>query len=457
VWRSPDGQELVVAAKGAPEAIVDLCHMAQARREEIVAQVGAMAAQGLRVLGVARGLPVDRSRLPQNQHDFEFEFQGLVGLADPIRPAVPGAIRQCHAAGIRVVMITGDYAGTAQSIAREIGLASPENVITGAELDAMSEEELSRRIRTTNIIARVVPEQKLRIVNALRANGEVVAMTGDGVNDAPALKAAHIGIAMGGRGTDVAREAAGLVLLDDDFSSIVAAVAMGRRIFANIQKAVAFTIAVHVPIAGLSLIPVFFSDWPLILLPVHILFLELIIDPSCAMIFEAEEADPDIMTRPPRDPRAKLFGRRALTVSLAQGLGVLAVVLGVFLVTRWHWRVDGHAGKSEDFARGLAFAALVVANLGLIMTNRSWSRTILGMMKVPNAALWWVVGGACGFLSLAIYVPGLRDLFHFAPLDTKDLVLCLLAGAASITWFEVLKVVRGIRRRGRAHADATAG
>ena len=223
---------------------------------------------------------------------------------------MPAAVAECQAAGVRVVMITGDYPATAQSIARQAGLANCETVITGPELDRMSDEELARRIGDVQVFARVVPEQKLRIVNALKANREIVAMTGDGVNDAPALKAAHIGIAMGGRGTDVARESASLVLLDDDFSSIVAAVRLGRRIFDNIKKAIAFILAVHVPIAGLSMLPVFFADWPLLLLPVHIVFLELIIDPSCSLIFEAEEAEADVMQRPPRSPDERLFSMR---------------------------------------------------------------------------------------------------------------------------------------------------
>ena len=233
-------------------------------------------------------------------------------------------------------MITGDYPGTAQNIARQIGLRSPENVITGPELDTMPDEALNARIREVNIFARVVPEQKLRIVNALKANNEVVAMTGDGVNDAPALKAANIGIAMGGRGTDVAREASALVLLDDDFSSIVQAVKLGRRIFDNIKKAISYIVAIHVPIAGLSLVPVFFGDWPLILLPVHVVFLEFIIDPSCSTVFEAEVAEPNVMRRPPRNPKEPLFSWKALSLAFMQGASLLAVVLAVFVIAR-HW------------------------------------------------------------------------------------------------------------------------
>jgi Ca2+-transporting ATPase len=448
VWQSPDGSQLMTAAKGAPEAIADLCHMAELRRQELTAQVAALASEGLRVLGVAKGRPVTQANLPQIQHDFEFEFLGLVGLADPIRPAVPQAIRECYAAGVRVVMITGDYPATAQSIARQIGLRNTDEIITGSELERMDEAELQHRLARADILARVVPEQKLHIVRALKAQGEVVAMTGDGVNDAPALKAAHIGLAMGGRGSDVARESAGLVLLDDDFSSIVEAIRLGRRIFDNIRKAVSYIFAIHVPIAGLSLIPVFFADWPLILLPVHIVFLELIIDPSCTLIFEAEGAEPNAMTRPPRGPGERLFDMRSLVVSLFQGASVLAIVLGVFLTARW-------LGHSENNARGLTFAALVVANLGLILTNRSWSRTIPAMMKEPNKALWWVVVGATGLLALVIYLPVLRELFHFAPLHRADVVICLLAGAASVLWFEVFKVVR--RRRAMSNSFCERG
>ena len=435
VWNSPDGNEYVIAAKGAPEAIFDLCHLDDGPRDRAIEWVSAMAGEGLRVLGVARCL-IGKERLPEHQHDFPFDFIGLLGLADPIRPDVPQAVAECTQAGIRVVMITGDYPVTAGHIARDVGLPDPESVVTGPELDVMDEATLQERIGSTQVFARAVPEQKLRIVNALKALGRVVAMTGDGVNDAPALKSAHIGIAMGERGTDVARESAALVLVHDDFSSIVKAVRMGRRIFDNIKKALAFIVSVHVPIAGMSVLPVFFADWPLLLMPVHIVFLELIIDPACTLVFEAEHEESDIMSRPPRDPSRPLFDRTTVLISILQGLSVLAVVLTVFL---FGWKLGGDV----DNARALAFATLVVANLGLILTNRSWTRTIFFPRYVPNRALRWVISGALAMLVLVIYTPFLRDLFHFHVLHAGDILLCLAAGMASIAWFELLKWRRG--------------
>ncbi len=251
VWQAADQRGYLVAAKGAPEAIADLCHLGEAEINQLNHQVHSLASQGLRVLGVAKAA-FHSPTLPDEQHEFPFQFIGLLGFADPVRPGVPGALKECYRAGIRVIMITGDYPTTAMSIARKIGLSAKNGCITGAELEGIDDATLQKRIKTVNIFARVVPEQKLRLVNALKNNGEVVAMTGDGVNDAPALKAAHIGIAMGGRGTDVAREASALVLLDDDFSSIVQAVKLGRRIFDNLKKAMAYIFAIHVPIAGLS-------------------------------------------------------------------------------------------------------------------------------------------------------------------------------------------------------------
>jgi Ca2+-transporting ATPase len=438
VWQSPNGSEFVIASKGSPEAIADLCHLDRDRREELAKTVESLSNSGLRILGVARSR-FGSSDLPGQQHDFPFDFVGLVGLADPVRPGVQEATAECAAAGIRVIMITGDYAGTAASIARAIGLPTAAGIITGAELDAMDDGALRERIRSVNIFARVVPEQKLRIVQALKANNEVVAMTGDGVNDAPALKAAHIGIAMGGRGTDVAREASALVLLDDDFSSIVQAVRMGRRIFDNLRKAVAYILSVHVPIAGMSLIPVLFK-WPLVLLPVHIVFLELIIDPACSVVFEAEPEEAGVMNRPPRGPDTPLFSARTVAISLLQGLSVLIVLLAVFLMSL-------RRGQGADEARAMAFTTLIVANLGLIFTNRSWTRSILSSLRSRNAALWWVTGGAVAFLALALSVPFFRTLFNFAVLHPDDIAVCVAAGLFSILWFEVLKLMNHGGRR----------
>ena len=437
VWQAPQGHTYVIAAKGAPEAIADLCHLPKTARREMARQVGLMAKGGLRVLGIAKAV-YQHPRLPAKQHDFPFQFLGLVGLADPVRPSVPAAMEECRKAGVRVVMITGDYPGTAQSIARQIGLTSPDKVITGPELEELDDLLLRERIQKVNIFARILPRQKLRLVVALKAQGEVVAMTGDGVNDAAALKAAHIGIAMGGRGTDVAREAASLVLLDDDFSSIVQAIKLGRRIFDNLKKAMAYIFAIHVPIAGMSLLPILFH-WPLVFFPVHIAFLELIIDPASSLIFEAEREEANVMKRPPRDPQEPLFGRRLILLSLLQGLGILAVILAVFLMAL-------HFGQGPREARALTFTALIIANLCLILTNRSWSRTILASLGTPNKALWWIIAGAVAFLGAVLYIPGLRSLFQFGRLHWDDLLICLGSGILSIAWFEILKIFRNRKR-----------
>jgi Ca2+-transporting ATPase len=434
VWKSPTGQDYVLATKGAPEAIADLCHLNDADRTKAIGdQVAAMAQDGLRVLGVAKGV-FGQQALPGEQHDFTFEFLGLVGLADPVRPTVPAAVEECYTAGIRVVMITGDHPTTAKSIARQAGIKPVDEIITGPELEKLNEAELQVRVRTINVFARMVPEQKLRLVNALKANGEVVAMTGDGVNDAPALKAAHIGIAMGGRGTDIACEAASLVLLTDDFASIVQSVRMGRRIFDHLQKAMNYIVAVHVPIAGMSLVPVLLGG-PIALMPVHILFLELIIDPACSVVFEAEPEDADVMSRPLRNPTLPLFGGRLLGLGLLQGASGLLIVLAIYLSALWSW-------LNASDATALSFTTLVVANLGLIIANRSWTRTIWSTLRTPNAALWWVIGGTTFFLGLTLYVPFLRDLFHFSVLHPNDLALRLAGGLLSVIWFEGLKLFK---------------
>jgi Ca2+-transporting ATPase len=428
VWQARAGEAHVVAAKGAPEAIVDLCHLDAATQTHIAAAVEAMAAQGLRVLGVAQARFAGE-QWPAIEHDFEFEFIGLLGLADPLRAEIPEAVAQCRSAGIRVVMITGDYPATARAIAAQAQLDAGE-VLTGDELAGLSDAALQARLQTVNVCARIAPTQKLRIVQALKANGEIVAMTGDGVNDAPALKAAHVGVAMGGRGTDVAREAASLVLLDDNFASIVRAVRLGRRIFDNLRKAMSYILAVHVPIAGLALLPVMLG-WPVLLYPLHIAFLELVIDPACSMVFENEPSERDVMQRPPRDVQAPLFGGLTLVQALLQGLGALALVLGAYA-----W---GASGLPEGAARAFTFATLVLGNLALIFCNRARSGSLWASLRVPNRTLWVVTGLTLGLLGLALYLPGLAQLFYFAPLDWPDLLRALALGLLSGVWFEAVK------------------
>jgi Ca2+-transporting ATPase len=364
-WKSRAGGGFVIGAKGASEAIIDLCHMSSedAKAASLVSE--GMASSGLRVLGVAKS---DSASLPLKQHDFNFSFVGFIGIADPIRPEVPQAIAECRTAGIRVVMMTGDHPLTACNIARQIGLQNPDKVTTGAQMKAMSPVDLAAVAKDVNVFSRVSPDQKLQLVVALKAQGEIVAMTGDGVNDAPALKSAHIGIAMGGRGTDVARESASLVLLDDDFGSIVEAVRMGRRVYANLKSALAYLFAVHIPIAGMSIFPVVFK-FPLVLLPAHIALLHLIIEPASSVAFEVEPADALIMSRPPRSPREALFNRALLLPCLVQGLSLLSALLVVYLIAL-------KRGQGEADARALVFTTLIIANLMLIFMNRGSQKTL---------------------------------------------------------------------------------
>jgi len=422
----------VIAAKGAPEYIFDLCHLEDtAVYERAIHQ---MASKGLRVLGVAKAT-LCQDELPGSQHDFDFEFIGLIGLSDPIRPEVKAAVNECYQAGMRVVMITGDYPVTAQNIGREIGLKNPDACITGSELQAMTEEELAQRIDSVAIFARVVPEQKLKLVKALRQHGDIVAMTGDGVNDAPALKAAHIGIAMGERGTDVAREASSLVLTDDNFSSIVGSVRMGRRIFDNMQKAFGYVFAVHVPMAGLSLIPIFFANAPLLLFPVHVVFLELIIDPACSIIFEAEKEEPNVMKRPPRSVNQKFFGSGNIVLSCLQGFSILLVILGMYAGGLYY-------GLEADTVRTMSFVALIVANLMTIQVNRSWTESLFTILRTPNKSVKWIVGGALVFLTAVLSVPFLQRLFQFSALSWSELAIAVGAGAVTVVWFELYKAFR---------------
>jgi Ca2+-transporting ATPase len=331
-------------------------------------------------------------------------------------------------------MITGDHPGTAASIARQAGIDVSGGVVAGQQIDALDDERLTETVRRASVFARISPEQKLRLVQAFRAAGQVVAMTGDGVNDAPALKAAHIGVAMGMRGTDVARESASLVLLEDDFGSIVHAVRLGRRIYENIGSAMRYLLAAHVPIAGMSLLPLA-AGWPIFLFPLHVVFLEFVIAPACSIAFEAEPSDDGAMSRPPRDPSAPLFSAGTLAASLLLGISVLAAVA---LASAWAIQ----AGRSEAEVRALGFAAIVIGNLAMILVSRSRHRTVIHTLWRPNPALWWVIGGTLAALLAALYWPVAAQMFRFAPLGVGEFAVALAAGVLGVSWLEALKLAK---------------
>ena len=327
-------------------------------------------------------------------------------------------------------MITGDYPATALAIAHQAGITGTD-VVTGEDLAAMPDDALAARMRTASIFARIMPEQKLRIVEALKADGEIVAMTGDGVNDAPSLKAAHIGIAMGGRGTDVAREAAAIVLLDDDFGSIVKTVRLGRRIYDNLRKAMSFILAVHVPIAGLALLPLIFG-LPILFGPVHIAFLEMVIDPVCSLVFEAETAESNVMARPPRDPAEPLFSASMIGWSVLQGALALVLVGGIFVIA-----LD--QGMPEDEVRALTFFSLILSIVALIFVNRSASASLIKAFSRPNRALSIVLPIVALTLGITLLWPAASALFRFGPLHLDDLSLSLGAGLAVLVVLELIK------------------
>jgi len=420
-------------AKGALEAIAELCHLPADRLLKIRQRVDALAGDGIRVLAVARATvpnAAQEQNLPDTPRGLNFEYVGLIGFADPLRPNVPAAVAECRSAGIRVVMITGDYPETARAIGKQAGIDSTE-VLSGDELETLTDDQLALRVKSTSIFARIRPEQKLRIVQSLKTNGEIVAMTGDGVNDAPAIKAANIGIAMGGRGTDVAREASAIVLLDDDFGSIVKTIRLGRRIYDNLRKAIEFIVAVHIPIAGLALLPLLLG-LPLILTPIHIAFLEMVIDPACSIVFEAEQEEDDVMQRPPRDPASPLLLPKRILWAVLQGLIVFAILAGVYIGAA---RMD----VPDPDLRALVFTALILINIGLILVNRSFKSSLIRAFMRPNRSLWILVGSIGALLALALSWPPAQSLFNFGRLHWDDLALCAAAGLLSLFLLEAIK------------------
>ncbi len=421
----------MLATKGAPEAVVDLCHLESARAKSILAQAERMAARGLRVLGVARGRWQGKTP-PRSQHDFDFQFLGLLGFVDPPRTDVPAAIAECRGAGIRIIMLTGDHPATAMAIAGEVGLSERPDVITGAEIDTLDDVRLSDRLRHVDVCARLQPVQKLRLVRLLREDGEVVAMTGDGVNDAPALKAADVGVAMGKRGTDVARESAALVLLDDSFASIVAAIRQGRRIYDNITKATRFVFAVHMPIIGLTLIPSLLH-WPVLLMPVHIVLLELLIDPACSIVFEAEPEAEDIMQRPPRALAASPFAAGNIGVAVVQGIGAAGILLvgyGSMLAL----------GIDATHSRTAVFISLILGLFALILANRHPDHSLLAHSALRNRWLRPMFIGIVLVLTLAIGVPYLRDVMGLAFPTMPSLAGAAILLVLTFLWLEGLRL-----------------
>lgn len=436
-WELADGSS-VAAAKGAPEAVFGMCRMAPSYVAEAREDLDVMAAEGLRVLAVAsiRGPKAGFAELD----GAVFVFQGLIGFLDPVRADVPAALQEARQAGIPVAMITGDYPATALAIARQAGIDIERGVLTGAEIAELDVTALRDRVRRVRVFARVQPEQKLALVEALKANGEVVAMTGDGVNDAPALQAAQIGIAMGKRGTDVAREAADIVLLDDSFASIVGGVRLGRRIFANLRKALTFVVAVHVPLAGMALLPILLGAPPL-LFPVHVVFLELVIDPVCSLVFEAEPSETNAMKKPPRDPKASLFGVRQIAFGAFQGLVILVSVLAFYL-----WALEG---AEQDQARAATFLTLALANMTLALVDSASSG--VSLFDTHRKIFWLISTGAIVVLASALFLPPVGDLFRFdtPPLELVGLgiAVALVAGgwSAAARWL-ALRLSRSAAR-----------
>ena len=432
VMRDNKNQSATIYAKGALETICELCHLSAAQLKSINQQAEALANKGIRVLGIAQA-KLSTSQLktsPKSLREFSFEYIGIIGFADPLRANVPAAVAECHAAGIRVVMITGDYPMTAQAIGQQAGLDSA-NVINGDAIETMTDEALTVALKTTSIFARIRPNQKLRIVKLLKKQGEIVAMTGDGVNDAPAIKAADIGIAMGGRGTDVAREASSIVLLDDDFGSIVKTIQLGRRIYDNLRKTIEYIIAVHIPIAGLAILPLLLG-LPLMLIPIHIAFLEMVINPACSIVFEAEAAEHNVMQRPPRKPKSPLVLRKRVIWAVIQGLLVLMVLAAILIGAAYQ-------KLAEADMRTLVFTALVMLNMGLILVNRSFSASLMAAILKPNRSLWILLASVSTILTIAVFWQPARLLFHFGAFHWHLFLISLIASVATLLTLETVK------------------
>lgn len=420
-WQDSKSSEMLYAVKGAPEHIAKLCNFDSRQHQTFADKVKIEAARGYRAIGIAKSTDGQ-----------DYTFVGLALLSDPVRDGVPEAVAECSKAGIKTIMITGDHPSTAITIAKNIGLRN-QKCITGAELDELNDVDLRKIISECSVFARVTPIHKLRLVRILQENGEIVGMTGDGINDAPALKAADVGIAMGERGTDVAREAAALIITDDNFTSIVEGIRRGRAIFSNIQKALIYVIAVHVPIFGMALIPVLNPGWPLVLLPALIAFQEVIIDPASSIVFEAEEPDQKNMERLPRSKSHSLIGTREVTIGILQGFSVLVVTFLMYLISLSNY-------DAEELSRSLTYGTLLLSNILLVLSNRSQRLSIISSFRRRNnPAIFPIIALSIGILMALLNVPFLTDSFNLAKLNLAQYAAIILASLLSVTWYEIYK------------------
>lgn len=442
VWRQKDG--IVIAAKGSPERIFTICNLTTVQMAEAERKNIELSSEGLRVIAIATARPKSEAEIPASITDCSLTLLGLVGLADPPREHIKEDITVCNRAGIRVVMITGDNGITASAIAKKIGIPNNENIITGDRLNAMSDEELRQAIKTVSIFSRVVPEHKMRIVKAFKENGEVVAMTGDGVNDAPALKHADIGIAMGKRGSEVSREAADLILMDDNFTTIVETVKDGRRIYDNIRKAVSYVFTIHIPIAFASLLAPFLGIPPsaLLLLPLHVVLLELLIDPTCSIVLERQPAETNIMDRPPRNPKEKLLTGKLLGKSVLQGMVMFAASFGLYYIV-----LNGNPANAP-MARTMGLTVIMLANLFLVQVNSSDSDFVVQSIRslAKDKVFWAVNIGTLAMLGIILYTP-LSDLLKLVPLSAVQFFCSAGVAAVAVLWYEGVKLINRLRSK----------
>ncbi|MEO9257801.1 MAG: cation-translocating P-type ATPase [Crocinitomicaceae bacterium] len=425
--------ERIIAAKGAPEALMNVCNLSLEEKQQIENAIKTITSEGYRVLGVGE-CKFEGNDFPEKQQEFKFKFLGIVAFYDPPKKNINSVLNHFYEAGILVKIVTGDNAETTTAIAKQIEFRGSEHSLSGDELMKLSDQELQEKVMQTNIYTRMFPDAKLRIINALKANNQIVAMTGDGVNDGPALKAAHIGIAMGKKGTEIAKQAASLILLEDDLSKMVDAIAMGRRIYANLKKAIQYIISIHIPIILTVFIPLALGwIYPNILSPVHIIFLELIMGPTCSIIFENEPMEKNTMSQNPRPFTSSFFNWSELTTSIIQGLAITA---GTLLV----YQYSVYQGFNEAHTRTMVFTVLISANIFLTLVNRSFYYSILTTIRYKNKLILLIIAITMLITGLLLFVPPLTAFFEFEIIDVQQLLICIGIGFISVIWYEFVKM-----------------